>query len=45
MWPVGGSVRGMEVGVTRISCETLVRTLNLSSLSFSTWKMGVCGSS
>ena len=27
---MGGSVRGMEAGVTRFSCETLVRTLNLS---------------
>lgn len=31
---VGGSVRGMEVGVTRFSCETLVRTLNLSESQF-----------
>ena len=31
---MGGSVRGMEAGVSRFSCKTLVRTLNLSESQF-----------
>lgn len=29
-----GSVRSMEVGATRFSCETLIRMLNLSASQF-----------
>lgn len=31
---MGGSVRGMEAGVSRFSVKTLVRTLNLSESQF-----------